>query len=256
VNSKTYSNPHCPKCGGTGQVNIDGKLSGWRICPCVIVNQRQVSAERILKLTMPSKALEMTISSYDTGGLAQNERALSAARNFVDNYPEAAKNGWMMGLWGEPRAGKTHLGVGIAQAIAKRYGASPRLINLPKAMNEERERFRHPERSSPLGEAKLADILVLDDLGAEYYRETSDGRVSWLTEQLYQLIDERSMNQRPTIYTTNLSPSDMKNRYSSEAWKRILARIEDAQVASLEVLKTDRKSISESDRAKILAPRD
>ena len=64
------------------------------------------------------------------------------------------------------------------------------------------------------------------------------------------------MNDRPTIYTTNLSPSDMKSRYTGEAWKRILSRIESAQVATLEVLRTDRLTVDESSVEKIMRPRD
>jgi DNA replication protein DnaC len=221
-----------------------------------MLNQRQASAAYLLNTILPKRARTMTLSSYDTGGIDQNKRALDAARNFVDNYPEARENGWIMGFWGEPRAGKTHLAVGVAQAITKRYGARPMLLNLPKAMTAERERFRNPDLSSPLAEAKNADIVVLDDLGAEYERQQADQRVSWLTEQLYQLIDDRFMKDLPTIYTTNLSPSDMETRYGNEAWKRVLARIETAQVASLEVLRTDIEIVDKESVAKIMAPRD
>lgn len=255
MNSRDFANPRCQKCSGLGQIATGPLISDWKICTCAMLNQRQASAQLLLKNTLPKKALTMTLSSYNTGDLPQNQRAVDAARNFVDNYQEAADNGWIIGFWGEPRAGKTHLAVGIIQAIAKRYGARPMLLNLPKAMTAERERFNNPQAPSPLAAAKSADILVIDDLGAEYERQGGEQRVSWLTEQLYQLVDERFMYDRPTIYTTNLSPSEMSTRYSGEAWKRILARIEAAQVAALEVLRTERRAIDEQAREKILSPR-
>ena len=50
--------------------------------------------------------------------------------------------------------------------------------------------------------AVRADVLVLDDLGAE--RPTD-----WVRERIFCLIDERIDARRPIIYTSNLSPGDL-----------------------------------------------
>ena len=71
----------------------------------------------------------MTLARFETGGISQNEKALVAARNFVDNFLRAQEEGWVLGLWGQPRAGKTHLAVAIAQACTKRYLVRPMLLN-------------------------------------------------------------------------------------------------------------------------------
>jgi DNA replication protein DnaC len=189
----------------------------------------------------------MTFESFDTGGLAQNEQALLVAQNFVDNFPRASRHGWVIGFHGEPRAGKTHLAVAILQACAQRYRPdghllTPQLLNLPKALRAERERYNKPELPSPLQEAKVTSLLALDDMGAEYQREEDTSRVSWLSEQLYDLLDERLMNNRPLVYTTNLSPSDMERRYDNEQWMRVLARLREAEITDpLEVLKVSRE---------------
>ena len=236
-----YALKDCRLCHGQGRVRTGEGITEWAVCPCAVAGLRQDAAERLLQATFPPRALAMTLDSFRTGGLAQNERAERAARSFVDNFIQARAEGWVLGFYGEPRAGKTHLGIGIAQACAKRYLCRPVLLNLPKALRQERERFSDNSLPSPFQAAAQADLLVLDDLGAEYERTADDpSRVSWLSEQLYMLIDERVMNNRPFVYTTNLTRSDMERRYSNEAWQRVYARLREAEVnpgGALEVVR-------------------
>lgn len=232
MDTRRYANPNCPLCQGhPGRVKTGPGINDWAVCPCAILGQRIEAAKLRLKKALPERALQMTFAKFQTGGDPHNERALMVAQNFVDNWPKATKEGWALGFYGMPGAGKTHLAVAIAQAVTKRFNVTPQLMNLPKALRMERERFNNPSLPSPLLEAQKADLLILDDLGAEYERQGDDpSRVSWLTEQLYTLLDERFMQNRPLIYTTNLSPSDMERRYDNEAWHRVWSRLERAQV--------------------------
>lgn len=241
METSRYALPDCRICSGKGRVRTGETITDWAVCPCALAGLRQDAAEKLLHAALPPRALEMTLAAYDTGGIAQNDRALGAALAFVENYERAAEEGWVLGFSGAPRTGKTHLATAIAQACAKRYLARPMLLNLPKALREERERFNNPDKPSPFAAAARVDLLVLDDLGAEYEKMAGDlSRVSWLSEQLYVLIDERVMNNRPFVYTTNLSRSDMEARYSNEAWTRVFARIREAEVnpaGALEVVR-------------------
>ena len=234
-----YALSDCRLCRGRGRVRTGEGITEWAVCPCAVARLRQGAAEKMLQSTLPPRALRMTLDSFQSGGFAQNERAEKAARSFVDHYEDARSEGWVLGFYGEPRSGKTHLAVAIAQACTKRFLCKPYLLNLPKALRAERERFQDGSRVSELQEAAEADLLVLDDLGAEYER-AGGGAVSWLSEQLYLLIDDRVMNNRPFIYTTNLSRSDMDRKYSNESWQRVYARIREAEInpsGALEVIR-------------------
>lgn len=234
-----YALADCRLCRGRGRVRTGEGITEWAVCPCAVARLRQSAAEKVLQTTLPPRALAMTLDSFQTGGFAQNERAEGAARSFVDHYDEARADGWVLGFYGEPRSGKTHLAVAIAQAATKRFLCKPYLLNLPRALRAERERFGDGGGASQLQEAAEADLLVLDDLGAEY-EKASGGGVSWISEQLYLLIDDRVMNNRPFVYTTNLSRSDMERKYSGEAWQRVYARIREAEVhpgGALEVVR-------------------
>lgn len=230
MDTQLFANSDCPLCKGKGRVKTGEKISSWAVCHCAIAGQRRQTADLLISKLFPERAREMTLNNYKTGGIIQNEQALKISKNFVENYPTARREGWMIGFYGPPQSGKTHLSVGIAQAIVKRYLARPQFMNLPKALRAERERYSNPDLPSHLSQAAMVDLLVLDDLGAEYERAEDKSRVSWLTEQVYTLFDERIMKNLPTIYTTNLSPPEMEKKYQNEAGQRIIARMNTALV--------------------------
>lgn len=65
-----------------------------------------------------------------------------------------------------------------------------------------------------------ADLLVLDDLGAETGAVTTDRTATdFTTRTLYAIINGR-MN-KPTIITTNLSSKDMAKMYDSKLISRM-----------------------------------
>ena len=170
-----YALADCRLCRGRGRVRTGEGITEWAVCPCAVARLRQSAAEKMLEKNLPPRALSMTLDNFQDGGFAQNERAEKAARSFVDHFEEAQGDGWVLGFYGEPRSGKTHLAVALAQAATKRFLCRPYLLNLPKALRAERERFQDGSRASELQEAAQADILVLDDLGAEYERSGSGG---------------------------------------------------------------------------------
>lgn len=243
MDTRAFALENCPRCGGKqgphpGRVKTGPGVTDWAICSCALLGQRRATAERIIEQRFPGRMRWMTFQYFHTGERAKNEQALKVARNFVDNYEKARQRGWLLGFWGKPASGKTHLAVAIAQACVKRYLARPRIWNVPKLLKAQREWFNTPDwerkqkgmNSSPLDDAMGCDLLILDDFGAQYERDENPERVSWVMEQLYTILDERFMSDRPTIVTSNLSPSELRERLSSEAGKRVLSRIERAQV--------------------------
>lgn len=59
-----------------------------------------------------------------------------------------------------------------------------------------------------------APVMVLDDLGTERLTE-------WAEEQVDRLAHTRSHNNRPTIITSNLTPAQLKDRYSRRTIERL-----------------------------------
>jgi DNA replication protein DnaC len=67
-----------------------------------------------------------------------------------------------------------------------------------------------------LDKALLADVLLLDDLGAE---KASD----WTRKELVIILDERYRENRPTIVTSNLMLTDgeLRNTCGARAYSRL-----------------------------------
>lgn len=232
VDSAAFALPGCRICGGKGSVSkvLDSGALDVHLCPCTIFRQQQLAAEARLAKLFPGRMREMTFASFTTGGIEENELALRVARNFVENWVTACEHGWTLGFWGRPAAGKTHLTRAMAIALVKRFMITPCPLSVPDLLREQRKTFRSgaDETVTPLDRAMAADLLILDDLGAEYMRERTNARseVDWVDEQLYLILDARLNNNRPTLFTTNLTPSDLKKTLSA----RVHSRLERSQV--------------------------
>jgi DNA replication protein DnaC len=116
---------------------------------------------------------------------------------------------------GDTGLGKTHLALGIGwhflehdYGIVKYWSVS----ELLDAMRNEYEKPPMSEHGIPLkGQfdlCKEVELLILDDVGAEKQTE-------WAADKLDQLINYRWLNDKLTVFTTNLVFSQLPNRTAS-----------------------------------------
>ena len=98
-------------------------------------------------------------------------------------------------LCGNAGLGKTHAALAIAQTVLDK-GYNVVYISAQSLFSQlERDRFAD---HSPLLEAVMeADLLILDDLGTEYVNP-------YMLSCLYNLLNTRLLEKRPTVYTTNI----------------------------------------------------
>ncbi len=74
---------------------------------------------------------------------------------------------------------------------------------------------RGDEASDPTRRYFACDLLIIDDLGTEM---TTQFTVS----ALYQIVNTRLLEGRPTIISTNLPAAELKQRYSPQIASRLL----------------------------------
>ena len=77
----------------------------------------------------------------------------------------------------------------------------------------------HEKADRLIEEYCRAEILVIDDLGAERLRGSY--AEDWATSQLDRIVDERDREMRPLWYTTNLGGAALLERYGSRLWSRL-----------------------------------
>ncbi len=96
-------------------------------------------------------------------------------------------------LLGPVGTGKTHVAVAVAKVRYFNYSESIAFWPVVELLDE----LRPGGREGVYDEARLARVLILDDLGAERPTE-------WTAERLYALVNRRWLERYPTIATTNL----------------------------------------------------
>ena len=128
-------------------------------------------------------------------------------------------------LTGPVGTGKTGLAVGYAWECMEKLGMrNLRFVEVPQMLAELRDTYNHPRHEETPTEGQVvgkyagAGLLILDDLGAEQVKGTG-----WVEDRLYQIIGERHAEQRPTIFTSNLSLDQLADKIG----ERITSRIEE-----------------------------
>ena len=111
--------------------------------------------------------------------------------------------------------GKTMLSACIACQVTEKgfsvvYESAPRLFS-----KLEKHRF-HPDEETALIAAKFenCDLLMIDDLGTELPGQ-------FVVASLYALLNERLLSGKPTVISTNLNISEIRERYSPQIASRI-----------------------------------
>ncbi len=129
-------------------------------------------------------------------------------------------------LIGKCGCGKTHLAVGILRMLIQKDEISSWaiFITAPEILLHLKKCFDTPNMSESdvVDHYSKTGFLILDDLGAEKATE-------WAITSLYLIIDRRNRENRPTIYTTNLSLVEIEKQLGA----RIASRLADCKIASI-----------------------
>lgn len=117
-------------------------------------------------------------------------------------------------LSGSRGTGKSHAAFALARTLVLRRQLRTYINTAPDLLGEIKRMMNPEEEGSPEGviqRAITADLMVLDDLGAE--RETD-----YAAECLYRIVDGRYRRKGLTIITTNLRPKDFPE---TRLWSRV-----------------------------------
>ena len=159
--------------------------------------------------------------------LESMETALNVCHNFVDTFSEEFHN---ILLYGDTGVGKTFLSHCIAKelmdsAYSVIYFTAAGLFDIlaentfGKRQNKDSDVFEH---------IYDCDLLIIDDLGTELTN-------SFTGSQLYYFIEERHVNKRSTIISTNLSFADLRDRYSERIFSRFTGYYDFKQIIGTDI---------------------
>ncbi|RLV19586.1 ATP-binding protein [Streptococcus iniae] len=148
----------------------------------------------------------------------EENQSLIIAKNFVKDYEEMKKENIGLLFYGSVGSGKTYLACCIANSLIEQYQISVKIRNFAQIINELQKSSFDFDKNAYIESLVNTSVLILDDLGIE--RDTS-----YAKEQVYNIVNNRYLKQKPTIFTTNLSYDTIQNCKDSVEYQRIYSRI-------------------------------
>lgn len=189
----------CPHCDDTGWKPID--IKGVRRvvrCECW---REQVGHRRIADANIPKRYQHCTFANFCVYNPSLKS-ALEHAQRVPDRFPAAnnlREQGRGLLLGGLPGVGKTHLAVAVLKQVMEGSGARGLFYDTRDLLRVIRSTYDPSIRTTELEILRpvmTADLLVLDDLGAE---KTSE----WVEETMNLIVNTRYNERRLTIFTSN-----------------------------------------------------
>ena len=149
--------------------------------------------------------------TFDTFERVQGvDDAFDATREWAESFALDSERGILLaGNWG---SGKTHLGVAALRTTVEETFVEARFVSAGELVS----RVRSGERLDwkPVEEAIEAELLLLDDLGQEVGTE-------FVRDIVARVIFGRYDHAQPTIMTSNLGPSGLKDTFGGAVLSRI-----------------------------------
>lgn len=156
-----------------------------------------------INATIPKRFSLKTFANYD----GQDE--------LKEQIKKSAVSGRSIMLTGLIGTGKTHLAISSARLLIKtEFEKSEQLLNLKITTISEMQ-SAILDKVKTIDDYKRAEVLIIDDLGAE-----KDG--DWINSKIFELINYRYMQELPTIITTNLNGKELAERIGQRTVSRIV----------------------------------
>lgn len=161
----------------------------------------RVGTNRLADANIPRRYQHCTLDNFNAYNESL-ERALEGARRTVARFTEArSRDAQGRGIFmeGLPGVGKTHLAVAILRQILQPGAARGLFYDTRELLRIIRSTYDASIRTTELEVLRpvlTADVLVLDDLGAE---KTSE----WVDETMNLIVNTRYNERRMTVFTTN-----------------------------------------------------
>ncbi|PIC65489.1 DnaC replication protein [Sporosarcina sp. P13] len=209
-----------------------GKLERFALgCKCrdkpielaVVQNERKAKMNRAKDVFDQNSLVNQSLLKASFDNYFPTSAELNSAKQTLLDYatnfnPNDGHNLLITGTYG---TGKSHLSFSASRMLINK-GHTALFLSVPKLLTKIKDTYNSKAQFSEndlLDYIENVDLLVLDDMGAEY-TNMKNGGDNWTWTKLFEVIDSRS--GKSTIYTTNLSGKELEAKVNSRNFSRMM----------------------------------
>lgn len=193
----------------------DGGYCGMKLCRCV---KNMLATEKYQQSKLAHGLVGKTFDNFsldyypDGDDRKQMQSVLNGCKKYADIFPNFDSAGLL--FLGGTGLGKTHLSAAIANVVSSRgmsvvYESAQQLSDTIDAV-----RFNRMDISERR-KYENCTLLIIDDLGAECI-------LPYTVSAITSIIDQRIVNGKKTIISSNLSLAQIKKIYGERLFSRLL----------------------------------
>lgn len=150
---------------------------------------------------------DTTFANTDLSVGGEFEKAFNRCRRYCEIADDALEKGYGIYIYGNSGTGKTHLTACICNELIDQYRQClfTNFFEISKLIRSTYN--RNTEAEGVIKRICEIDFLFIDDLGTEILRK--NGEDNWLQEQVFDIINKRYNNEKPTIFSSNYSLNEL-----------------------------------------------
>ena len=185
--------------------------------------EQQAISKRINLVSLPQSYRKITFADIALDDVARVD-TFETLVDFVANYPSPDQKG--LYIYGDMGVGKSFMLAAMAHELSETKKVATTIIHYPSCTIDVKNGIKDGSVKEQIDAVKEAEVLVLDDIGAEQFS-------SWIRDDVLQVILQyRMIEELPTFFTSNYSFADLEAKLSNgrqgdETWqaKRVMERI-------------------------------
>ena len=225
ISEDNKDNAVCPICNGMEFILKRNEYGIDSAVPCKCREEAIMKRKRNFA-DIPETFKNHTLENFDTqmykleDSKIQMDGIMKVIKYYLEDFKKQQENG--MGLYffsGTKGSGKTRMAASIANELLKDHQV--KFATSPTILAEIKKTYDRESGNNVQTEYQLLDylitseILIIDDFGTEKI-------TGWVNEKFYQIINERYIAKKVTIFTSNEEPG--KTGYDTRITNRIIER--------------------------------
>ncbi|CRH85874.1 Primosomal protein DnaI [Chlamydia trachomatis] len=189
-----------------------------------LLDYRKMEAvkNRIQLISLPAILKSVTAADLDFEDVNRMP-IYEAISEFLERVGRDNKGLYVFGNFG---IGKSYLMAYLAHQLSVRHELATTMLHYPTFVVDIKNAISSGSVKEWIDDIKAAQVLILDDIGAEQHS-------SWVRDDVLQVILQYRMQENlPTFFTSNFSFADLERHFSSgktgdETWqaRRVMERI-------------------------------